>query len=300
MSLLIAPDAPLKDVEWRVDGRPSGAKARFVPYLNAPTVARLLDLWVGPENWRDEYEPAPGKGLWCHLSVRVKDVINTATGSSVSDWVTKTDIGVPSNFEGEKGQVSDAFKRAACLKWGVGRNVYDLPTLWAPCRVDPKGNAWPNDETLPHIQKQLKALGFEAAGGTVAAYHDEPDENEGGGAVDREAAGASPVRETTPALASFDQHDWLRKEMKNLSAEDAKKVKDWWAQHSLPSIKDKDALTLGQLELVASYLVELAEEREREVPVDNDARRLAERAAAMAAKKAAPKGPADRAAGDAA
>lgn len=157
-----APDAPLAAVEWRVDGKPQGAKARFVPYLNAPTVARLLDQWVGAGNWKDDYEPAVGKGLWAVVSVRVGD-----------EWVSKKDIGVPSNFEGEKGQVSDAFKRAACLKWGVGRNVYDLPTLWAPCRVDQKGNAWPTDDTLPHITKQLKALGIEADGGTVAAYHDD-------------------------------------------------------------------------------------------------------------------------------
>lgn len=176
-----APSAPLDAVEWRVDGKPSNNKSRFVPYLDAKTVASLLDEWVGPFNWQDAYEPAPGKGLWCHLSIR--GVIDIQTGHS--EWVTKTDIGVPSNFESEKGQVSDAFKRAATLKWGVGRNVYDLPTLWAP--VDVKRNAknedvaWPNDKTMPSIRQQLKALGFETDGGKAAAYHDDeadkaPDE----------------------------------------------------------------------------------------------------------------------------
>lgn len=155
-----APPVKLADVEWRVDSKPRDGQARFVPYVDAATTARLLDEWVGPENWSDRYEVANLGGkesLWCHLSVRLND-----------DWVTKTDVGVPSNMEGQKGMVSDAFKRAACLKWGVARNVYELPTMWAPCREDARGNAWPNDQTLPTILRKLKAQGFtDAEGGRV-------------------------------------------------------------------------------------------------------------------------------------
>lgn len=165
MSLAPAPAISLDRVEWRVDGKPTGeggnTRCRFVPYLDARDIAALLDDWVGPGNWSDAYEPGEIAGkpaMWCHLSIRVGD-----------DWVTKTDVGVPSNFEGQKGAVSDSFKRAGCLKWGVGRNVYELPTLWAPCRVDNKGNTWPNDQSLPSIRKQLAAAGLSADGGRVAA-----------------------------------------------------------------------------------------------------------------------------------
>lgn len=306
-ALETAPTAPLKDVEWRVDGKPSGAKARFVPYLNAPTVASLLDQWVGAANWSDRYEPvAQGKGLWCHLSVRAG-----------AEWVTKTDIGVPSNFEGEKGQVSDAFKRVACLKWGVGRNVYDLPTLWAPCRVDAKGNAWPNDETLPHIQKQLKALGFDASGGTVAAYHDDPEptDRESGGASDRKEEGEAgtsrldpaPPTANTPALATFDTHNVIRADARKLEGEQRTRFEAWWRQQELPSIKDKDALTEAQGEMVLSFLDELQEQRERrseraaQVLAESgmsEADALAARAQAMADKKRPPVGGQDAAAGE--
>lgn len=155
------PKVPLADVKWRVDGKPNDAKnsVRYVPYMDATTVAALLDEWVGPCNWRDEYESAPGKGLYCHLSVRDPDG---------GDWVTKTDIGVPSNFEGEKGEVSDAFKRVATIKWGVGRNVYHLPTMWAACRVDQKGNAWPTDRTIPEIIQKLKSSGYDDAAAAEA------------------------------------------------------------------------------------------------------------------------------------
>lgn len=147
MSLDLAPDVAVDKVKWRVDGKPSNNRARFVPYVDASIIATLLDTWVGPENWRDEYAIGELNGkpvLWCSLSIRIGD-----------EWVTKRDVGMASNFEAQKGMVSDAFKRTACLKWGVARNVYDMPTLWAPCRVDEKGNAWPNNQTIPDIQRQL-------------------------------------------------------------------------------------------------------------------------------------------------
>src|SRR3546814_18448801 len=33
---------------------------------------------------------------------------------------------------GEKGAISDAFKRCA-VKWGVGRYLYDIDAVWAEC-----------------------------------------------------------------------------------------------------------------------------------------------------------------------
>lgn len=176
-----APPVPLDQVEWRVDGKPSEARqggghvSRFVPYIDASIVARLLDEWVGPGRWRDEYhagELAGNRVLWCHLSIEVRP----------GEWVTKIDVGKPSSYEAEKGNVSDAFKRAASLKWGAGRNVYDLPgDLWAPCRTytTNKGTfALPNADTIPALIRQLKERGFDTSGVKVkdAPNDDRPDE----------------------------------------------------------------------------------------------------------------------------
>jgi hypothetical protein len=169
-----APDAPLDKVEWRVDGKPmerdGKTMSRFVPYLDAPTVAGLFDEWAGSTGWSDSYRVVDVLGkpaLECTIRV---------VGSDGETWVAKTDVGVASNFEPQKGAFSDAFKRCASIKWGVGRNVYDLPTLVAPCRVTKRpgkdDQAWPTGETMPSILKQLKALGFDAEGGRVA----EPDQ----------------------------------------------------------------------------------------------------------------------------
>lgn len=178
MSLDRAPMAPLEEVEWRVDSEPyerSGdTRCRFVPYLKPKTVADLLDEWVGPDGWEDDYEVitiAGKEAMRCRMSIWNGERL-----------VTKQDVGVPSQMEAQKGAFSDAFKRAACLKWGVGRNVYDLPTLYAHCSFYEKNGkkvATPDGKkTLDDLLAQLKRLGFEANGGHVAEAETSSDEAE--------------------------------------------------------------------------------------------------------------------------
>lgn len=227
-----APLAPLELVEWRIDGTPSQARngqgmvARFLPYLDAAAVAELLDEWVGPARWRDEYEQVDLAGrsvLWCHLSI-----LDPETG----EWVTKTDVGVASTFEAQKGLVSDSFKRAACLKWGAGRNVYELPNLWAPCRSwtsNGKTQGAPNNETLPAILKQLNERGYNAEGSRVGGG-DEPSAeqpshagNPSPGAADGEGAAPSesPRQGSDGAPSS---------EATALEAEKRNRIGDLWKQ----------------------------------------------------------------------
>ena len=46
-------------------------------------------------------------------------------------WVFKSDCGVESNSEPQKGEASDSFKRA-CTNWGIGRELYTSPFIWIP------------------------------------------------------------------------------------------------------------------------------------------------------------------------
>ena len=161
----MAPPCPLQDIEWRVDSQPypsksgSGHVARYVPYLNSAICAQLLDEWAGPGNWSDRYEPGELNGrpvLWCRITVRFP-------------WgdISKVDVGVPPRGDdadlSDKGLVSDAFKRCATLKWGVGRNVYRLPVLWAACdEVNGKARA---PRGIEHeLTKQLLDLGWKPDG----------------------------------------------------------------------------------------------------------------------------------------
>lgn len=45
-----------------------------------------------------------------------------------SEWIWRWSNGVPSQFEKEKGEYSDAFKRAGFM-WGIGRELYLFPKI---------------------------------------------------------------------------------------------------------------------------------------------------------------------------
>lgn len=84
-----------------------------VAYIDSRDVQDLLDKAVGPENWQDKYIEVKGN-LFCSIGIKCGE-----------EWVWKTDCGSESNVEKQKGEASDAFKRAA-VKWGVGRFLYSL------------------------------------------------------------------------------------------------------------------------------------------------------------------------------
>lgn len=160
MAWPIAPPVPLADVSWRIDSAPyerdsspTGWVARWVPYIDASTVAQLLDEWVGPDNWSDAYEKTEVLGhqaLECVITIQFGDKL-----------VTKRDIGVsPKGNDADmdvKGIYSDAFKRCGIIKFGVGRNVYSMQSVWAPVKVrdrDGKKQAVEAAESLPAILEQ--------------------------------------------------------------------------------------------------------------------------------------------------
>ena len=110
---------PLKaeDVEVRV-GTCSEKGVSLLLYKTSRTDMALLDETVGPENWQCDYRAIDGK-LFCGIGCRFKD----------GEWVWKWDTGTPSNMEAQKGEASDAFKRAG-FKWGIGRELYTSPFVW--------------------------------------------------------------------------------------------------------------------------------------------------------------------------
>ena len=104
-----------EDVFWRID-RAYNGWARVLCYLDARAVMDRLDAVVGPQNWRDVYEETrSGKNI-CTLFIRTAED---------GDWVSKSDGAGNTNIEGDKGGLSDAFKRAG-VKWGIGRHLYSL------------------------------------------------------------------------------------------------------------------------------------------------------------------------------
>lgn len=170
----LAEEFPKEKVSWRAQNmNKEGTSALALAYIDARDVMNRLDEVVGPANWQDRYE-FHGPRTVCYLSVRVD-----------KEWITKADGAGDSDVEAEKGAISDALKRAA-VKFGIGRYLYDMEQVWAPCehyeKTDDrgkvklvwkkwKGDPWASVRVVPKSSAQLnRENAFETA---VAAFENE-------------------------------------------------------------------------------------------------------------------------------
>lgn len=115
----LADPFPPSKVSWRIGQvvKNNPSKASALCYIDARDVMEKLDEAVGPQCWQDRYE-VHGPRVICTISIKIGD-----------EWVGKSDGAGDTQVEGEKGGISDAFKRAA-VKWGVGRYLYDIPVQY--------------------------------------------------------------------------------------------------------------------------------------------------------------------------
>ncbi len=82
-----------------------------------------LDDVCGPLGWKREHVLDNRNcivSIWC---------------DEKKEWVSKEDTGTESNTEAKKGLASDSFKRA-CFNWGIGRELYDYPTIIVKLNAD--------------------------------------------------------------------------------------------------------------------------------------------------------------------
>lgn len=108
------------EIECRVGTiKPDGSGCSLLLYKDARVDMRLLDEVYGPMNWKRDHELINGN-LFCTLYIWDADK---------KEWVSKQDVGTESYTEKEKGQASDAFKRAG-FNWGIGRELYTSPFIW--------------------------------------------------------------------------------------------------------------------------------------------------------------------------
>ena len=93
-------------------------------YKDARVDQSILDETFGVYGWQRSHQWM-GERLYCTVSVR-----DPETGG----WISKQDVGTESYTEKEKGQASDAFKRA-CFNLGIGRELYTAPFIWIPAEA---------------------------------------------------------------------------------------------------------------------------------------------------------------------
>ena len=113
-------NTPLRvdEIDFRVQSINRGGYATILAYKDARVDMNRLDAVYGVEGWTNTYEVINGN-LFCSISV---------WSDNMKQWVSKQNVGTESQAEKEKGQASDAFKRAGfCL--GIGRELYDYPVI---------------------------------------------------------------------------------------------------------------------------------------------------------------------------
>jgi hypothetical protein len=119
------------EIECRI-GTISEKGLSLLLYKDARVDMKILDEVYGANNWQRKHEVI-GNNLYCIVSIWDEDK---------KQWVSKMDVGTKSRTEMEKGESSDAFKRA-CVNWGIGRELYTAPFIWvgaAKCSIQNKDN----------------------------------------------------------------------------------------------------------------------------------------------------------------
>lgn len=104
--------------KWKPQSQSKTSKKwSCVAYIDARDVMDLLDEVCKPENWQKKFYQVKNT-MCCSIGIKINN-----------EWIWKDDGGTESDYEKEKGEVSDAFKRAG-VNWGIGRFLYDMDIKW--------------------------------------------------------------------------------------------------------------------------------------------------------------------------
>lgn len=143
------PPLEAKDIDCRVQSvsktRNGGVGAVLLLYKDARVDMRMLDLIYGAGNWQRTHEVINGN-LFCNLDI---------WDDEKKCWVRKQDVGVESNTEKEKGQASDAFKRAG-FNVGIGRELYSSPFIWVSLSDSEYYSATQGNKTVYRCNAQTR------------------------------------------------------------------------------------------------------------------------------------------------
>jgi hypothetical protein len=108
----------INEIDFRIQSINKGGYATILAYKDARVDMNRLDAVYGIDKWQKKYDLINGQ-LFCSVGV---------WSSELNQWIWKQDVGTESMTEKEKGQASDAFKRA-CFNLGIGRELYDYPVI---------------------------------------------------------------------------------------------------------------------------------------------------------------------------
>ena len=132
-------DLKAEEIECRVQSVKDNGLVLLL-YKDARVDMNILDETVGAENWQRAHYECKGN-LFCQVGIKCAE---TAPNNAIipvdktprdreiikmrEEWIWKSDCGVESNTEAEKGNASDARKRSG-FAWGIGRELYTSPVI---------------------------------------------------------------------------------------------------------------------------------------------------------------------------
>ena len=138
--------------KWKVQT----AKGLCVPYIDARQAQQRLNDILGVDGWGNTFIETNGDGLICEITALIE-----------GKEVRKSNVGTRTSIEAEKGQASDAIKRAATA-FGVGTYLYDMQPVQVKMSgkfpVDEKGNILSTGDELSsfiNLKNPLMAKLFE-------------------------------------------------------------------------------------------------------------------------------------------
>lgn len=113
---LVMPDGTIvPDIKWLPSHKSSTDKIECIPYISGNQVRNRLNSVMGAK-WTDRLEKHEDRTI-CTLSLLVE-----------GDWMDRADVGTKTNVEAQKGEATDALKRAA-KNWGVGAYLETIPSV---------------------------------------------------------------------------------------------------------------------------------------------------------------------------
>lgn len=219
----LAAEFPREAIHWRaLTMAQSGNKALAVGYMDARDVQDRLDQVCTPAGWRDSYTETPKGRVIATIEILID-----------GQWIGKSDGAGDTAVEGAKGGMSDAFKRAA-VKWGIGRYLYRLPSVWAPCESTEK----PQGSGKRYFKNWLRSPWDRIPADWKAnTYQDDPGETETAVAVEAKGIeGISGIKKRLGELRIAGDKATDLDEFNKLvraHADDLQAIKDdnhdWWA-----------------------------------------------------------------------
>lgn len=128
-------------------------------YKDARCDMKILNETVGKQNWQRKHYECKGN-LFCSVGIKCGD-----------EWIWKDDCGTEGNYEKEKSESSDSFKRA-CFSWSIGLALYSSPFIWVKsddCNITTDHNGKPtcNDHFI------VKHIAYENGVITQLCIYDE-------------------------------------------------------------------------------------------------------------------------------